>query len=118
MAVADAELPPTVQPVIPAGDDFLSREALVALTPEELIRRTTALKPLLQQHAAECERSRRPVTDVWNAIRATGCFYHFLPRKYGGLEFDVDSFLDAMLPLAGGCASTGWVAAFCVEHVW
>lgn len=118
MAVADMELPPTVQPAIPAGDDFLSRAELAALTPEELVRRTTALKTLLQQHAAECERVRHPVTDVWNAIRATGCFYHFLPRKYGGLEFDVDSFLDAMLPLAEGCASTGWVAAFCVEHIW
>lgn len=118
MALADMELPPTVLPEIPAGDDFLSRRELAALTPEELIRRTTALKPLLQRHAAECERNRRPVTEVWNAIRATGCFYHFLPRKYGGLEFDVDSFLDAMLPLAEGCASTGWVTAFCVEHVW
>ena len=118
MAVADMELPPTVQPEIPAGDDFLSREALAALTPDELVRRTTALKPLLLRHAAECEQNRRPVTEVWNAIRSTGCFYHFLPRKYGGLEFDVDSFLDAMLPLAEGCASTGWVTAFCVEHVW
>ena len=118
MAVADIGLPPTVQPVIPAGDDFLSRDALAALTPDELIRRTTALKPLLLRHATECEQGRRPVTEVWNAIRATGCFYHFLPRKYGGLEFDVDSFLDAMLPLAEGCASTGWVTAFCVEHIW
>lgn len=118
MAVADMELPPTVQPAIPAGDDFLSRAELAVLTPEELVRRTTALKPLLQRHAAECERVRHPVTNAWNAIRATGCFYHFLPRKYGGLEFDVDSFLDAMLPLAEGCASTGWVTAFCVEHVW
>lgn len=118
MAVADMELPPTVQPEIPAGDDFLSRTELASLTQDELVRRTTALKPLLQRHAAECENIRRPVTDVWNAIRATGCFYHFLPRKYGGLEFDVDSFLDAMLPLAEGCASTGWVTAFCVEHVW
>lgn len=116
--MADMELPPTVQPAIPAGNDFLSREELAALTPHELIERTTALKPLLQRHAAECERIRRPVVDVWNAIRATGCFYHFLPRKYGGLEFDVDTFLDAMLPLAEGCASTGWVTSFCVEHVW
>lgn len=116
--MADMELPPTVQPEIPAGDDFMSRQQLAQLTPEELVRRTSALKPLLKQYATECELGRRPVTEVWNAIRATGCFYHFLPRKYGGLEFDVDSFLDAMLPLSEGCASTGWVAAFCVEHVW
>lgn len=103
---------------IPAGDDWLSRAELDALTPEELVRRTTALKPLIAAHALECEALRRPVDAVWNAIRKTGCFYHFVPKRYGGLEFDIDSFIDAMLPIAEGCGSTGWVAAFCVEHNW
>lgn len=102
----------------PKGDDFLSRADLAALTPEELVRRTTALKPLVAANARECERLRRPVDEVWNALRATGCFYHFVPKPYGGLEFDVDTFIDAMLPIAEGCASTGWVTAFCVEHNW
>ena len=116
--MADQGMPPVVQPVIPKGDDFLSRDELAALTPQELIRRTTALKPLLERHASQCEAERKPVTEVWNAIRKTGCFYHFVPKKYGGLEFDVDSFIDAMLPLSEGCASTGWVTAFCIEHNW
>src|SRR3546814_113442 len=103
---------------IPKEKDWLSREELAALTPEELVRRTTALKPLVATHAAECEALRRPVDAVWNAIRKTGVFYHFVPRRYGGLEFDIDSFIDAMLPIAEGCASTGWVTAFCVEHNW
>lgn len=103
---------------IPKGGDWLSREELDALTPEELVRRTTALKPLVAAHAMECEQLRRPVDAVWNAIRQTGCFYHFVPKRYGGLEFDIDSFIDAMLPIAEGCASTGWVTAFCVEHNW
>ncbi|MEQ8311567.1 MAG: hypothetical protein RIA72_12800 [Sphingopyxis sp.] len=103
---------------IPKGGDWLSREELAALTPEELVRRTTALKPLVAAHAAECESLRRPVDAVWDAIRKSGVFYHFVPRRYGGLEFDIDSFIDAMLPIAEGCASTGWVTAFCVEHNW
>lgn len=106
------------EPHIPAGDDWLSPEALRALTPGELVARTTALKPLLAANAREAERRRRPVTEVWEAIRATGVFYHFVPRRYGGLEFDVDSFIDAMLPLGEACASTAWVTAFCVEHNW
>ncbi len=110
--------PPTVQPFIPANDDFMTREELARLTPEELVRRTTALKPLLAAHAAECEAKRHPIESVWNEIRKTGCFYQFIPKKYGGLEFDADSFIDAMLPLSEGCPSTGWVAAFCVEHNW
>lgn len=103
---------------IPMGGDWLSRAELDALTPEELVRRTTELKPLVAAHALECEELRRPVDAVWNAIRKTGCFYHFVPKRYGGLEFDIDSFIDAMLPIAEGCGSTGWVTAFCVEHNW
>ena len=103
---------------IPAGGDWLSAEQLAALTPEELIRRTRALAPMVAAHAAEAECLRRPVDSVWQALRDSGVFYHFVPKVYGGLEFDLDTFIDAMLPLGEGCASTGWVAAFCVEHNW
>ncbi len=101
-----------------APSDWLGREELRSLTPALLAARTTALKPMLAAHAREAESLRRPVDSVWSAIRRTGVFYHFVPRVYGGLEFDVDSFVDTMMPLAEGCASTGWVTAFCVEHNW
>lgn len=103
---------------IPKGGDWLSRDALDALTPQELIRRTSALTPMLAAHAREAETLRRPVDSVWQALRDTGCFYHFVPKAYGGLEFSLDTFIDAMLPLGGGCASTAWVTTFCVEHNW
>lgn len=77
---------------IPAGDDYLSAEELAALTPEALIARTTALKPLVAEHAAEAEGLRRPVDAVWNAIRASGYFYTYVPRRFGGLEFDPDTY--------------------------
>lgn len=103
---------------IPAGGDWLSREALAVLTPAELVARCRALTPLLAAHAAEAESLRRPVDSVWQALRDSGMFYHFVPKAYGGLEFDLETFIDAMLPLGEGCASTGWVASFCVEHNW
>lgn len=103
---------------IPSGGDWLTQDELRALTPVELARRTLALQPLLAANAREAERLRRPVDDVWAAIRRTGVFYHFVPKRYGGLEFDVDSFIDIMLPLGEGCSSTGWVTSFCVEHNW
>ncbi|HVT25460.1 MAG TPA: acyl-CoA dehydrogenase family protein [Rhizomicrobium sp.] len=83
-----------------------------------LVERTTALKPLLAGHTREAERLRRPVNEAWNAIRRAGVFYHFVPKRYGGLEFDVETFVNAMLPLGEGCSSTGWVTSFCVEHNW
>jgi len=103
---------------IPTGGDWLTPDQLAAITPDELVRRARALVPMLAAHAAEAERLRRPVDSVWQALRDSGIFYHFVPKVYGGLEFDLDTFIDAMLPLGEGCASTGWVASFCVEHNW
>ncbi|WP_375195389.1 acyl-CoA dehydrogenase family protein [Sphingobium sp.] len=103
---------------IPPGDDFLSAEELAQLTPERLIERTRALKPLLANHAREAERLRRPVDAVWAAIRKSGYFYLMVPRRFGGLELTPDEYIDATLPLAEGCASTGWVASFCAQHNW
>jgi len=103
---------------LPQGNDWLSSEQLAAITPDELIKRTLALKPMLAANSREAERIRRPVDAVWDALRASGIFYHFVPRVYGGLEFGLEPYIDAMLPLAEGCSSTGWVAAFCVEHNW
>lgn len=103
---------------IPKGGDFLGRDVVAAITPEQLVARAVGLKPLLAQNSRLAEELRRPVDEVWQSLRDSGFFYHFVPKEYGGLEFGVDTFIDAMLPLAEACSSTGWVAAFCVEHNW
>lgn len=103
---------------IPTGGDWLDPAELERLTPAELVDRAIALRPLLEAHSAEAEQLRRPVDSVWQALRDSGVFYHFVPRAYGGLEFSLETFIDAMLPLGEGCASTGWVTSFCVEHNW
>jgi alkylation response protein AidB-like acyl-CoA dehydrogenase len=111
-------VPKKLKSHLPERADWLSSEELRTLTPETLLKRTNALKPALAEHAREAELLRRPVDHVWDAIRKTGVFYHFVPKRYGGLEFDVESFVDIMLPLGEGCSSTGWVTSFCVEHNW
>jgi len=103
---------------IPAGGDWLSAEELAGLTPEVLMERTRALAPRAAAAAAEAERLRRPVDEIWNALRAAGYFYMYVPRRFGGLEVTTDQFIDITLPIAEACASTAWVASFCAEHNW
>lgn len=103
---------------IPAGEDFLAPEAVASLTPAELIARIKALKPMIAAASAEAEQLRRPVDDVWNALRATGYFYMYVPRKFGGLEFDPQTYIDATLEICEACPSTGWTASFAAEHNW
>jgi len=38
--------------------------------------------------------------------------------RSGHVYYWLDTFIDAMLPLAEGCSATGWVTSFCVEHNW
>jgi alkylation response protein AidB-like acyl-CoA dehydrogenase len=76
------------------------------------------LKPLLAANAAACERERRPTKEVWDALRKTGLFYHFVPKSYGGLEFGIESFMDVMIPIGEACASTCWTTVFSADHNW
>jgi alkylation response protein AidB-like acyl-CoA dehydrogenase len=109
---------PLAERRIPAGGDWLSPEALTALTPGILAERTRALAPRVAAAAAEAERLRRPVDEIWNALRAAGYFYMYVPRRFGGLEVTTDEFIDITLPIAEACPSTAWAASFCAEHNW
>jgi alkylation response protein AidB-like acyl-CoA dehydrogenase len=114
VAAADAGTVVTVRP--PDFTNRLSAAELATITPRRLVERVEAVVPFVTAHAAEAEAQRRPVDAVVDAIHATGVFHHFVPQRYGGLEFGVMDFVDNMLPLGAADASTGWVTAFCMEH--
>lgn len=97
-------------------DDWLPAEELAAITPAKLVERAAGLRELIASKALEAERLRHPVDEVMAALRRTGIFYHFVPKKYGGLEYDLSTYIDIVLPIAEGCQSTAWVTAFCMEH--
>lgn len=114
----DETSPPRADRRIPKGGDFLSADDLKQLTPAALTRRIRDLVPLIAANAGEAERLRRPVDEVWQALRSSGFFYQFVPKRFGGMETDFDSFIDASLMIAEVDASTAWVATFCAEHNW
>ncbi len=85
---------------------------------QELVERIRALVPMLADHAAEAERQRKPVDSVMQAIEETGAYKFFVPKRYGGYEFGLDTFMEIGMLLGEGCLSTGWVTTFCMEHNW
>lgn len=85
---------------------------------QELIDRMTALVPMLEAHAAEAERLRRPVDAVMRAIEDTQAYRWFVPRRFGGFEFSMEGFVRVGMALGEGCLSTAWVTTFCMEHNW
>ncbi len=84
----------------------------------ELIERAKSLAPLLARYAAESEQMRQPHDEVIRQVREAGIFDMMVPRRYGGLELDLDTFLEVGLALGGGDASMAWVSCFYIEHNW
>ena len=85
---------------------------------QELLARIQALVPELAAEAAESERLRRPTDAAIRMLEEAGLFRMMVPRAYGGMELDLDTFLEVGLTLGEADMSLGWVATFCVEHNW
>jgi alkylation response protein AidB-like acyl-CoA dehydrogenase len=85
---------------------------------EGLLERVRAVVPLIAERAADAERQRKPDDEVIEALRATGVFRSFVPKRFGGYEIDLDLFVDIGLAVSGACPSTGWITTFYMEHNW
>jgi len=110
---------PAAISVHPPGETgWLTPTAVAALTPDGVREKIRALKPLIAEYAEESERLGYPHPKVWEAIRATGFFYHFVPKAYGGCEFGPEDFFLTAQLICEACASTGWAATFTNEHNW
>jgi 3-hydroxy-9,10-secoandrosta-1,3,5(10)-triene-9,17-dione monooxygenase len=95
------------------------RAARVAALPlEGLLDRVRAIVPLVASRARAAERERKPDDDVIDALKASGVFRSFVPKKFGGYEIGLDLFVDIGVAVAEACPSTGWITTFYMEHNW
>ena len=93
---------------------------MTALSPDaaDLVKRVDALLPLLVEEAPEGERTRRLTPRAIAAIEETGALRLMVPRAHGGLELDLDAFVELGLTIAKADISTAWVTTFLIEHNW
>ena len=94
------------------------QQSQATTTGPELVARARALAPMLASYAAEAERLRKPVDAVIKALEDAEIFKLMVPRCYGGLELDLDTFFDVGVALGEGDASMAWVTNFYIEHNW
>src|SRR5678816_3074710 len=84
----------------------------------ELLERVQALVPDLAAQAAESEKLRRPTDAAIRMLEESGVFRMMVPRAFGGMELDLDTFVEVGLTLGEADASLAWVGNFCIEHNW
>ena len=96
----------------------VNKSDAASVTGPELVERARALTPLLAAHAAQAEQLRKPVDSVIKAIEDAEIYKLMVPKCYGGLELDMDTFFDVGVALGEGDASMAWVSNFYIEHNW
>jgi 3-hydroxy-9,10-secoandrosta-1,3,5(10)-triene-9,17-dione monooxygenase len=82
----------------------------------ELIRRAEAMRPMLLERQAEAEALSNYAQDVHEVFRDAGFYRMLVPRRYGGLEVGVDTFMRVVTALARGCPSSGWGLCLGASH--
>ena len=86
------------------------------LTPDELIRRAIALRPKLIAAQAETEERTYYSEEMHQELLDSGFYRLYIPRRYGGYEFDATTYMRVVIELARGCVSTAWCAGLAAAH--
>lgn len=86
------------------------------LTPADIIARAEAIAPTLVARQAETEQRTFYAPDTHEEFARAGFYRILVPRRYGGYEFGIDTFLRVARTLARGCPSTGWMYCLGASH--
>jgi 3-hydroxy-9,10-secoandrosta-1,3,5(10)-triene-9,17-dione monooxygenase len=86
------------------------------LTPGEMVARARALRPRLVEEQAATEERSCYSPEMHEAFLAAGFYHLYVPRRYGGYEFDVPTYARVIKEISRGCVSTGWGLGLCMNH--
>ncbi|HKN53514.1 MAG TPA: acyl-CoA dehydrogenase family protein [Amycolatopsis sp.] len=86
------------------------------LTAEEVVRRAEEIAPSLVERQAETEKRTYYAPDTHELFSEAGFYRILVPRRYGGYEFGIETFLGVSAAPARGCPSTGWMFSLGAAH--
>ncbi len=78
---------------------------------EQLIARARALVPRLHELQECTELQRRVSREIFDRLLDADLYRLLMPRRYGGFEHGLNTYVDVAFEIARGCGSTGWVHA-------
>lgn len=98
----------------------MSAVSQIGRTPDAaaLIQRASNIRSLLESHADETDRLRRLPHAVVTTLKAEGLCRLMVPRRFGGFQTDIHTYIAVMEELGRGCGSTSWVASLINVCAW
>lgn len=86
------------------------------LTPAEMLRRAVAMRAALRERQDRTEAHGSILPETNDEFVRAGFYRIVQPRRFGGYEFDMVTFVKVMIEIARGCPSSGWVLALTAGH--
>ena len=93
-----------------------SRRVADDSTPEELLERAQALRPVVEEQTAETERLTRISEDLHQRFEEAGFYRMLMPKRYGGLEVDLATYVKVWMEIARGDPSAAWCGCLAANH--
>lgn len=87
------------------------------LTPREIIERAAAMRAHLRDEQEATEQRTYYSAETHKMFVDAGFYRILQPRRFGGHEFDIETFYRVVMELARGCPSTGWCFCLGAAHV-
>jgi alkylation response protein AidB-like acyl-CoA dehydrogenase len=84
----------------------------------ELLERAAAMRELLMAHAEETDSLRRLADANVAALREAGLCRLMVPKRFGGYQTDIHTYIAVMAELGRGCGATAWVASLINVCAW
>jgi 3-hydroxy-9,10-secoandrosta-1,3,5(10)-triene-9,17-dione monooxygenase len=97
---------------VPTRDPSLDSGALST----RAIATAEAIAPTLVERQAETEELTYYPEDVHAEFRKAGLYRILVPRRYGGHELGIETFMRVVLTLTRACPSTGWMYCLGQAH--
>lgn len=82
----------------------------------QMLARAEAFVPELIDRQAETEERTFYAEDLHERFLRAGFYRILVPRRYGGYELGVETFLRVCMTLVRGCSSTGWMYSLGAAH--
>jgi alkylation response protein AidB-like acyl-CoA dehydrogenase len=90
----------------------------MTLDADAFVARAASIRSLLQDHADETDRLRRLADANVAALKETGLCRLMVPKRFGGYQTDIHTYIAVMAELGRGCGSTAWVASLINVCAW
>jgi 3-hydroxy-9,10-secoandrosta-1,3,5(10)-triene-9,17-dione monooxygenase len=83
-----------------------------------LVERAAAIRPILERNADQTDASRRLPDENVRALKDSGLCRLMVPRRFGGLETSIRTYIEVTAEIGRGCGSSAWVSSLINVCAW